>query len=136
MDLSRRRVLQGVVAMTVASATPLRWAGAAQAAPGAVVGTSWFSRSSYRHLVGTRFLAGSSAVLTLQAVGDLTPQPVKEKGNVADGRFSLIFTSSTVLSEGIRTFAHAALGTCPLFVSPVGPAGPVRSYEVIVNRVG
>lgn len=138
MDLSRRRALQGIGALAVMATSPLRWAAAAEAAQGRTAPTSttspWLSRSSYIPLVGSAFTTGTAA-LTLAAIRDLTAQPVKERGNVSDGRFSLLFTSTSVLTQGTRTVRHASLGETALFVVPVGPASTPRSYEVIVNRL-
>jgi hypothetical protein len=81
-----------------------------------------------------RVAAGTTvASLTLAAVRDLSGQAVKARAD--DGRFSLLFTSSSVLGQGTCAFHHDALGDGSLFVVPVGPAGPTRSYEVIVNRL-
>lgn len=73
--------------------------------------------------------------MTLTAIRDLPPQPVREPANVSEGRFSLLFTSGSTLAQGTRPVAHPALGQTELFVVPVGPASTPRSYEVIVNRL-
>ena len=101
-------------------------------------GSAWLSRSSYVPLVGTAFSVSSSttaATFTLRAIGDLTPQPAKGQSNPADGRFSLVFTSSTFLTQSIRTVRHPVLGEASLFVVPIGPTSTPQSYEVIVNRL-
>lgn len=140
MDLSRRRVLQGLVAGAVAVASPLRWVGPAGAAPGGkgATGPSWLSRSSFVPLVGTAFIVGAGAgttALTLTAVRDLPAQSAKDRPNASDGRFSLLFTSGAVLAQGTRAFHHDALGDTSLFAVPIGPSGTTPTYEVIVNRL-
>ena len=140
MDLSRRRMLQGIAALAVTAVTPLRWVARADAAPGKSgtstngTTTSWFSRSTYVPLLGSAFTAGT-ATLTLAAIGDLTPPSAKEASTGSDGRFSLLFTSTSVLAQATRTVSHPSLGETSLFVVPVGPASTPRSYEVIVNRL-
>ena len=135
MDLSRRRMLQGILALAVTATTSLRWVAAADAAPAkSATSPSWFSRWSYVSLVGTPFTVGTAA-LTLTAIRDLTPQPVKERGNVSDGRFSLLFASPSALPQGTRTVHHGALGETALFVGPVRPPSSPRAYEVIVKRL-
>ena len=134
MDLSRRRMLQGIVALAVTAGTPLRWVARAEAAQGRGTATtstttsSWLSRSTYVPLVGTTFTTGRAA-MTLSAIRDLPSQPASE------GRFSLLFTSGSSFAQGTRTVAHTALGQTELFVVPIGPVSSPRSYEVIVNRL-
>ena len=134
MDLSRRRVLQGIVALAVTAGTPLRWVARAEAAQGrgtattSTTTTAWLSRSSYVPLVGTTFTAGRAA-MTLTAIRDLPSQPASE------GRFSLLLTSASALTQGTKTITHPSLGQTELFVVPVGPVSTPRSYEVIVNRL-
>lgn len=138
MDLSRRRMLQGMVAGAVALTSPLRWVPPAGATPGGkgTLGPSWLSRSSFLPLVGAPFTVAPGATMTLTAVRDLTPQPVKERANVSDGRFSLLFTSGAVLAQGTKAFHNDSLGDASLFLTPIGPrATSSNSYEVIVNRL-
>src|SRR3954452_6625293 len=141
MDLSRRRMLQAMLAAGVAAAAPLRWgapAGAAAAGKG-TTGASWLSRSSFLPLVGAPFRVATGRTgptLTLPAIRDLTPQPVKERANVADGRFSLLFTSGVVMAQGMKALHHDALGDASLFVTPIGARGTSSNdYELIVNRL-
>ena len=86
-------------------------------------------------LVGSTFTAGAGALMMLTAIRDLTPQPVKERGNVSDGRFSLLFTSASVMAQGTRTLGHPTMGESALFVVPVGTRTTPATYEVIVNRL-
>ena len=137
MDLSRRRVLQGVVWVTVAAATPIRWLGAAQAAPAGAGG--WFSKTSYPPLVGTTFYVttpAGTASLKLVAVEDLPPASAKQRSAPADGRFSLLFSSASTFAQGTYLVRHAALGSANLFVVPVSSqAATPQRYELIVNRL-
>src|SRR5687767_4256408 len=110
MGLSRRRVLQGVVAVTVASATPIRWLGSAQAAPAGAGG--WFSKASYQPLVGTTFYVttpAGTASLTLTAVEDLAAPSAKQRSAPADGRFSLLFASASTFVQGTYLVRHPSL---------------------------
>lgn len=137
MDLSRRRVLQGVVGVTVATTTPIRWLGAAHAAPAGAGG--WFSKASYPPLVGTTFFvttAAGTASLKLTAVEDLPPASPKQRSAPADGRFSLLFTSASSFVQGTYPVRHSTLGAANLFVVPVsGKAATPQRYELIVNRL-
>jgi hypothetical protein len=138
MGMSRRRLLQGSVALALSGLAPVRWVAAAGAAPGKNAGdaTSWLSRSTYGPLVGTPFTftgTGTAATLTLVGVGDGPGQP--GIGGAAEGRFSLLFTSPSNLPQGTWQVRHATLGTSALFVAPVGQPASVRSYEVVVNRL-
>jgi hypothetical protein len=137
MDLSRRRLLQGAVAMTVASTSPVRWLGTAHAAPAGAGG--WFSKASYPPLVGSTFsvtTATGTASLKLTAVEDLDPPSPKQRSAPADGRFSLLFTSASSFVQGTYLVRHPALGSSNLFVVLVSPATVTpRRYQVIVNRM-
>jgi hypothetical protein len=140
MGLSRRKLLQGGVALGVSCAAPVRWVGMAVAAPlkGAVA-PSWLNRSSFVALVNTPFrvTTGSnrSASLTLTAIGDLTRQPGQQGVLDSEGRFSLVFTSAATVAQGTYPVHHDVLGDSTFFIVPVGPkAAPLR-YEVIVNRL-
>jgi hypothetical protein len=137
MDLSRRRMLQGVVGVTVAAATPIRWLGAAHAAPAGAGG--WFSKASYAGLVGSTFFVttpSGTASLTLTAVENLDPPSPKQRSAPADGRFSLLFTSASSFVQGTYLVRHSALGSANLFMVPVsGTAATPQRYELIVNRL-
>lgn len=136
MDLSRRRVLRGVVGLTIAAVTPIRWVAPAVAAPAA---GGWFSKGSYPPLVGSTFFVttgnGVTASLRLAAVGDITAGSLKRRSAPSDGRFSLQFTSSSAFAQGTYLVRHASLGSINLFVVPVGGGGATQQYEVIVNRL-
>jgi len=140
MDLSRRTLLQGAVAVAVCASAPLRWITAANAAPvaGGAATPSWFSRATYANLVGSTFVvtvSRSPASLILSAIADLTAQRGGRRANLSDGRFSLLFTSGSTVPQGTWPFHHDGLGDASLFVVPVGPMVAVRTYEVIVNRL-
>jgi hypothetical protein len=139
LGLSRRKVLQGAVALTVSGVAPLRWVASAGAAPvKTAVSTSWLSRSSYAPLVGSTFAVttgGSQGALTLNAIRDLTPHGGKQRANASDGQFSLLFTSGSALTQGSWPVHHDALGDTTLFMVPIGPRVTPRTYEVIVNRL-
>lgn len=131
MDLSRRRMLQGGVAMAALATSPLRWVGTALAAPAGTVSASWLSRATFVPLVGSQFGAGSGrsrTVLTLVAVRDLPSVPA------TDGRFSLLLRGPSTLRQGTWPLHHETLGDSTLFIVPIGPPTSVRNYEVIVNR--
>lgn len=136
MDLSRRRLLQGAMAMTVASTAPIRWVGPVYAAPPAGAG-SWFTRASYASLVGSSFSVktgtGPTASLRLAHVGDITAPSADQRG--ADGRFSLLFTSASTFVQGTYLVRHPTLGSADLFVVPVGAKSSSQRYEVVVNRL-
>lgn len=136
MDLSRRRVLQGVVGVAVASTTPIRWLGTASAAPAA---GGWFSKASYAPLVGTTFYVttpAGTASLTLTTVEDLPPPSAKQRSAPADGRFSLLFSSASSFGQGTYLVRHPALGSANLFVVLVsGKNMTPQRYQVIVNRM-
>lgn len=137
MDLSRRRVLQGIVATTVATATPIRWLGAAHAAPAGAGG--WFSKASYPPLVGSVFYVTAptgTASLKLTAVEDLDPPSPKQRSAPPDGRFSLLFTSASSFGQGTYLVRHPTLGSANLFVVLVsGKTMTPQRYQVIVNRM-
>jgi hypothetical protein len=136
MGLSRRRVLQGVVGLTVATSTPIRWLGTAFAAPAA---GGWFSKASYPPLVGTTFFVTTktgTASLKLTTVEDLGPPSAKQRSAPADGRFSLLFTSASSFVQGTYLVRHPALGSANIFVVLVsGRTTTPRRYQVIVNRM-
>jgi hypothetical protein len=137
MDPSRRRLLQGVVAITVAGTTPIRWVTPLIAAPPAGAGP-WFTRASYSSLVGSSFFVkpgtGPTASLRLDAVGDITALSA-ERDAAPDGRFSLLFTSASVFAQGTYLVRHPTLGSANLFVVPVGAKSARQRYEVVVNRL-
>jgi hypothetical protein len=70
----------------------------------------------------------------LRSIQDLSGQAAKDR-TLSDCRFSLLFTSTSVLDQGTRTVSHPALGETALFVVPVGPPATTRKYMVIVNRL-
>ena len=129
MDLPRRRVLQGIVGLTVASASPIRWIAPATAAPAA---GGWLSKASYPPLVGSTFLVttgpGRTAPLSLTAIRDIASAP-------SDGRFSLLFVSASAFVQGTYPVRQKRLGEANLFVVPVGGRSAMQKYEVIVNRL-
>ena len=138
MGVSRRRLLQGGLAVVVAGAAPVRLAGGAAAAQNnGNVTASWFSRTSYTPLVGTAFgvtVGQSTAALTLASVSDIT-SPGKKQTRSPEGQFSLVFTGSAGVEQGTYPIQHAALGSSALFVVPIGAKGATQRYEVIVNRL-
>lgn len=129
MDLPRRRVLQGIFGLTVASASPIRWIAPAIAAPSA---GGWLSKASYPPLVGSTFVVvtgrGTTASLSLAAVRDIGGVP-------SDGRFSLLFVSASAFVQGTYAIRQKRLGEANLFVVPVGGKSAPQKYEVIVNRL-
>lgn len=141
MGLSRRRLLQGAVAIACSGAPSLRWIASATAAPvaGSAATPSWLSRASYANLVGTPFVVtvGRSrfASLTLSAIDDLTPQGGGRRAASSDGRFSLLFMSASTVPQGTWPIHHDALGDTALFIVPVGRVTSPGTYEVIVNRL-
>lgn len=129
MDLPRRRVLQGIVGLTIASASPIRWIAPAIAAPSA---GGWLSKASYPPLVGSTFVVitgrGTTASLSLTAIRDIANAP-------SDGRFSLLFVSATAFVQGTYPVRQKKLGEANLFIVPVGTKSAAQRYEVIVNRL-
>ena len=117
------------MAAAVAAAVPL------SAAAGTETRISPLTRSSFVPYVNSTFrLAdgwqGINVVLTrIDDLPSTTP-------TTREDRYSLIFHSrhGRVLPQETRRLSHPVRQTAELFVVPVGPTGPVQTYQAVVHR--
>ena len=124
MDCTRRTALQ--LSLVGAAGTALSLSGVPEAAAGSRTTTpTRLERSTFTPLVGSTFTIGTARA-KLSAVRDLRSAPAG-----SNTRFSLLFTSSSVLAPATYAVAHPSLQTFPLYLGQVGPTA--GSYEAVVN---
>ncbi len=127
MSVSRRKVLQGGVAIVVGAAVPLAprlaWAGAA----------ATLDLATFKRLVGSTFQASVNGTTVSLRLASATQQAKPTKKGEC---FSLLFEGSTRFAQGGYSFQHPSLGSFPLFVVPVtSPGSATTTYEAIFNRI-
>jgi hypothetical protein len=124
--VTRRRLLAGGTAAGAALAfgvMPRSASAATDAVP------DYLGRSSYLNLQTQRFASsylGNATDLTLEAVRDLDSALAG-----SEDAFSLLFSASSPIEAGIRTFSHPDLGVFDFYIGPTERGG---KYEVVVNR--
>lgn len=130
--MTRRRLLaSGGVAGAAAIVGVRPWnAEQAQAATDDYGVNAYLVRSSFVALDDHEFRLtgdGGSTTLRLEALSDI------QGDNLAgsEDAFSLLFSTTTPVEQGVYRFSHVVLGEYDLFTSPVGGDG---YYEVLVNR--
>lgn len=139
MSLSRRRFLEvgGIVAATSAIPATAATAIAAAAEPSLFRNPSLHSIpfQEARKLAGSNFSvdAGLGHALQMELVS-VDELPAGKNERVAGEAFILTFhlRRGTRPSQGTYTFDHHKLGSCPLFIAPVG--GRKNDYAAVINH--
>lgn len=131
--LTRRQVLRhaGGAAALATGALLLR----PRAAEGAPQGALTFA--AVRPHVGSTFdvVVASGRPVRVTLLEAILHTPRGQDGRAVTGEaFSLIFGGGGAVPAGAYTFRHPALGSFPLFVSPVGQARNGQRHEAVVNR--
>lgn len=136
-SLSRRQLLAGAVGLAAfTTANGFIWSRAfADASPSAQP----FALSTFSPLVGSWFAVRTTGtgVDRVQLVEAAARLPRAQNSRPMAGEsFSLLFGGipATAKLSGIVTLSHAAIGSFPMFLAPVGKRTTDRRVEAVVNR--
>ena len=91
------------------------------------------SIDTFSPLVGQLFEVGEPG--RKQTVELVSATAASRASETAHAGFSLIFrgAAQSLLSQGTYPVAHAAIGSLPIFLVPVGPDAQGMQYEAIFN---
>jgi hypothetical protein len=140
---SRREWFRHVTALAVALCRP---GAPAEASRTPVAGTTGrgvadadplLTRSMFAGLLGDGFrVQNRPLALELTSVGDL-PNAAGTASEGADLSFTATFRAPAPrrLAQGTYTLSHAAVGSFPIFLVPVGAPGRDVRYEAVFNRL-
>ena len=131
--LTRREVLVvgGGAAATVVLGGPM--ARAAMAAGSPLRRSTWLGLSDVRF--GVRRMGVTGRQLTLREVADLPRAATLAKYRSSDDAFALLFDGPPGGVQGTYVMDHPVIGRFRMFLTPVGRASGLQTYEAIVDRL-